>query len=120
MHGIVFGTTPGDIHRAGRTERSLTASGIATPARPALSCEALALALRSATGPVLLARAGSWLASSAPIRPIPSSATGRPLIGCGAIRHSPAWTRLLSRCGGDLQHRSWWPRAFPDPGFVYL
>jgi len=122
IRGVVFGFAPGDIHRAGRTQRSLTAAGVAAEDAPALGAKALACVLRGASDPVLLARAGSWLASPEKIAPIPSSETGRPLIACGANPSSPHWTRHLARCGGDFQRRSWLPRlrALPEPDIVYL
>ena len=120
IRGLVFGLAPGDFHRAGRTERSLAAAGIAVGREPALTVEALVCRLREASGPLLLARAGAWLAGSAPLASIPRSATGRPLIALGALLHDEKWTRHLARCGGDLQRRAWLPRALPEPGCVYL
>ena len=81
MRGLVFGLAPGDFHRAGRTERSLAAAGVAVGREPALTAEALAHRLREAPGALLLARAGAWLADRRPLAPVPHSATGRPLLG---------------------------------------
>lgn len=120
LRGLVCGFAPGDFHRAGRTERSVAAAGVALAREPTLTAEALVLTLRAASGPLLLARAGSWLADIAPLAPFPRSATGRPLVGLGALRHEEKWTRHLARCGGDLQRRSWLSRALPEPGVVYL
>ena len=69
---------------------------------------------------MLIARAGGWVAAQTSLAPFPSSATGRPLIGLGAIRQVEAWNRHLAWCGGDLQRRSWMPRTLPEPGCVYL
>lgn len=102
MRGLVFGFAPGDFHRAGRTERSLVAAGLAIENEPARSAEALVQRLRAVAGPLLLAPAGAWLTAATPLAPFQSSATGRPLIGLGAIHHEPAWKRHLARCGGDL------------------
>jgi len=120
--GVVFGFAPGDFHRAGRTQRSLTAAGVAVEDAPALGTEALVALLRGSGDSLLLARAGSWLASPEKIAPIPSSGTGRPLIACGADPSSPHWTSHLARCGGDFQRWSWLPRrrALPEPDVVYL
>ncbi len=120
LRGLVCGFAPGDFHRAGRTERSLATAGVVLESEPALNAEALAGTLRAASGPLLLARAGSWLADIAPLAPFPRSATGRPLVGLGALRHQEKWARHLASCGGDLQRRSWLPRALPEPGVVYL
>ncbi len=122
IRGVVFGFAPGDFHRAGRTQRSLRAAGVTAEDAPTLGAKALAQSIRGSGDPVLLARAGSWLASPEKIVPIPSSETGRPLIACGANPSSRHWTRHLARCGGDFQRRSWlWrPRALPEPDIVYL
>jgi glycosyltransferase involved in cell wall biosynthesis len=120
LRGLVFGLAPGDFHRAGRTERSLTAAGLALENEPALNVGALIRVLCGTDGPILLARAGTWLAGHARLPPIPPSATGRPLVAIGALRHDETWVRHLARCGGDLQRRSWLPSALPEPGLVYL
>ncbi len=120
LRGLVCGFTPGDFHRAGRTERSLRAAHAEVGDEPTLSTAALAEKLRAADGPRLLARAGVWLPRDVTLAPFPLSATGRPLIGLGALRHDPAWARHLARCGGDLQRRAWWPKALPELGCVYL
>ncbi len=120
LRGLVFGLAPGDFHRAGRTERSLAAADVAIEDEPALNVGVLVATLRAAAGSLLLARAGAWLVEGAPLAPFPPSATGRPLIGLGALWHDETWARHLARCGGDLQRRSWWPRTLPEPGFIYL
>lgn len=120
MRRLVFGFAPGDFHGAGRTERSLVAAGLAIENEPVLSAETLVQRLRAVAGPLLLAPAGAWLTAATPLAPFQSSATGRPLIGLGAIHQDLAWTRHLARCGGDLQRHSWWPRTLPPPGCVYV
>lgn len=120
MRGLVFGLAPGDFHRVGRTERSLTAAGVSIEQEPALTAAALAGKLRAATGPLLIARAGGWLVEETPLAIFPASATGRPVIGLGAIRNSREWRQHLARCGGDLQRPSWLPPALPEAGFFYL
>jgi glycosyltransferase involved in cell wall biosynthesis len=128
MRGLVFGVEPADVHRAGRTSRSLVAAGLCVDRPAALTAEALAGDLSAAREPVLIARAGVWLPQGRRIEAIPSSATGRPLIGVGAIldgphvRHREAekWTRHLARCGGDFRRRFLFSSSLPEPACVYL
>ncbi|MEA3212026.1 MAG: hypothetical protein QOE70_5083 [Chthoniobacter sp.] len=129
--GLVLAFAPCDWHRAGRTERSLAAAGLAVDREPAGDSGALAAQLRAGSGPVLIVAAGAWLVARGSIPAIPASATGKPLIGVGAIRQArdevsawnveaAAWSRHLRRCGGDLQRRSWLPRSLPRIAALYL
>jgi hypothetical protein len=120
LQGLVCGFEVGDFHRAGRTNRSLRAAGVAVEDAPTLSGEELARRLMEISGPLVLARAGAWLAGPDALEEFPSSGTGLPLVGFGAVRNDPGWERFLTHSGGDLQPRSWWPRELPEPAVLYV
>ena len=107
---------PPAVGRLGRTRRSLQLAGLhetaELPAQPAAW-----RALLAAGGPVLLVRAGAWLAGAAPFHLPHPSATGRALAAFGALRPAPdggpaaesaeapaarAWRDLLHATGGDF------------------
>ena len=120
MRALVFGFEPGEMWRFRRTERALAEAGVEI--ERAHSREEFVARLRTTSEPLWLVRAGAWRASSAPIPPIPSSATGRPLIALGMTLETgcahaagaascyvePAAAHALAlhlECGRD------WPRA---------
>ena len=78
---------------AERTRRALRQAGLETAA--ARGREALRAELAAHAGPAWLVRAGAWPVSSR-FEPPPSSATGRPLLGLGAVvggTEAPSWRR---------------------------
>ena len=112
-----------------RSIRSLRAARIERIAT--LDFTELGERLRCSTQAILLIRAGAWFVRETPLPAIPSSATGRPLIGLGASRvtagltqpefvEAREWARLLKKCGGDLARRGWWQRFLPFPSCVFL
>jgi glycosyltransferase involved in cell wall biosynthesis len=132
VRAIVFRREPGHGSLAGRTARSLRAAGVEaiTLVR---SLEEAAASLRGTEQPVLLAAAGAWMVRDALLPAFAPSATGRPLIGYGAVRPASGtaweepsehrfWTRLLGKCGGNLERRGWFAqgRHVPPPVCAYL
>ncbi len=125
MRGWILALDSGEAMRIGRTERALKHAGIASEIID--SGEELAARLRSAGEPVLLIEAGGWFVESDVLSPIPKSATGRPLIALGAVRHSShashpshlraeQWRDALQKHGGDFD-RAGNP---PPPACTYL
>ena len=111
---MVFAEAPGDRYRAGRSLRPLSAAGLGVLDLTRSSIEAAA----PPRAGVWFVRAGAW-PIAAPARILagllpPSSATGRPLCALGAVHAAPrnfdsvpgelapAWSKLLSATGGDL------------------
>ncbi len=82
MRALVYASEPHDFARLSRTLRSLAACNV----EPAIArdAETLAQALSVADEPLWLVRAGAWQTYPVPMRAIPPSASGRPLIGLGA------------------------------------
>ncbi len=81
MRALVFAAESRDFARILRTIRSLAAAGVESRVVPTHA--ELAGELLAASEPQWLVRAGAWQPLPAPIRPIPRSASGRPLIGLG-------------------------------------
>lgn len=74
--------------------------------------------LRNASEPVLWRASGAWPLRESSLPAIPSSATGRPLIALGAVRDgegADSWQALLTRHGGDFDHRGWFAPRLPPP-----
>src|SRR5208282_1666688 len=103
---------PGDSLRAGRTLRSLQAAGMPAEEIGALTSDEFRRLLLSGA-PLLLLRAGTWLARPAGLELPRPSATGKGLCALGAIRTPPeteaettraanAWRKLLAETGGDF------------------
>ena len=78
---VVYASEPGDFARLSRTLRSLAACKV--EAVVAHDPDVLFRALRSADAPLWIIRAGAWHPYPAPMRAIPQSTSGRPLIGLG-------------------------------------
>ncbi|AKT43338.1 uncharacterized protein CMC5_075700 [Chondromyces crocatus] len=103
--GFVFGGAEPALFE--RTRRALAQVGV--PAERCADEGALTRALCSASGPAWILRSGAWPIAFAPP---PPSATGKPLLGVGAL-HAPdqdqlagGWDTLLASTGGDLSR---WP-----------
>ena len=131
MRGLVFGMKPADLAKIGRTQRSMAAAGVIVDDDPVLTQKALCDRIGDVSTPILLVRAGAWFCGRHKIPDLSSSATGRPVIGLGAIRNAtgaarfehPAarrWTRLLARSGGDFDRLSPFSRGLPEIASIYL
>ncbi len=129
MEAIVFRREAGHGILEERSIRSLRAAGIERIA--SVDFTGLGERLRGVSQAILLIRAGAWFVCDTPLPAIPSSATGRPLIGLGASRvaaglarsefgEAREWASLLKKCGGDLARRGWWQRSLPCPSCVFL
>jgi glycosyltransferase involved in cell wall biosynthesis len=111
---FVYGSQPGDFYRSGRTLRSLHVAGVAATETGEATSERLG-AILGQGAPVLLLRAGTWLARTGPIDLPHPSATGIGLCALGAVRvpresdsdaeaTAAAWKALLAETGGNLDH----------------
>jgi len=128
VKAIVFGGESGTLLE-GRTVRSLREAGIAEAVATGGFAD-LGAALRAAQEPLLLLEAGTWLSADLPLPVALPSATGRPLIGIGAIRahaipgklrgEADEWTAFLRRSGGDFNRLRWWTRQMPQVRSLYL
>ena len=122
MHGWILAPDSGDAMRIGRTQRALAQAGIASEIVE--SREEWIARLGSAVEPALLIEAGAWFAGKEAIPPIPASATGRPLIALGAVRHptrpthprAEQWRAALHKNGGDFDSTE----NLPPPACAYL
>ena len=110
----VYSTQPGDLYRSGRTLRSLEAAGVPATETAEPAPERLR-AILGLGAPLLLLRAGMWLARTGPIELPHSSATRIGLCALGAVRvpresdpdadaAAAAWKALLAEAGGNLDH----------------
>ncbi|EYF05830.1 glycosyltransferase [Chondromyces apiculatus] len=103
---ILADGAPLHLARPLRTLRALAQLGV--HAEPCADLPSLADALRTSPGPAWILRAGAW-----PIAfvPPPASATGKPLLGLGALWRpdtdllAGGWDALLASTGGDLARR---------------
>lgn len=90
-------TTPGEgPWLAARTLRALHRLGLGATC---VAEEDVAGAVARLREPVWLLRAGAWPARAPALAP---SATGRPLLGFGAVKGDAAWDAALAATGGDL------------------
>lgn len=90
-------TTPGEgPWLAARTLRALQRLGLGAAC---VAEDDLAAAVARLREPVWLLRAGAWPARAPAVAP---SATGRPLLGFGAIKGDAEWDAALAATGGDL------------------
>jgi len=127
---FVFQSRPGDFYRVGRTLRSLNAAGITAepigPLDPSSFHHILAQ-----PEPVLLIRAGAWLANAGRL-PLPTpNATGRGTCALGCLRppaladdsvHPAAdqWKKFFSITGGDFNRARGATIEFPDVLSLHL
>jgi glycosyltransferase involved in cell wall biosynthesis len=125
LRAFVFSDDSADAYRAGRSFRSLTSAGIT--AAQLLKPSGWREILRSG-GPLLILRAGAWLANPRAFRPPHPSATGKPLCALGATRmpaesdastgaSAAAWRNLLAETGGDFSRS---PNPFPLAASLFL
>lgn len=128
---FVFGDSPGDRHRAGRTARALR--GVAADVETVCDLAAAALADRLATapGPVWLVRSGAWPADMRALALPSTSDTGLPVCALGAWRPEPGmpvppdgetakWAAFLAETGGDWSHLPGLADRLPPLASVYL
>ena len=123
MRGWIHALDRVDAARVGRTRRAFARAGVATEVVAARA--ELIERLCGAHESTFLIAAGTWLVDSDAFSTIPSSATGRPLIALGAVRHSSdesadQWRRALSRRGGDLDIRRLFAPRVPAPHCAWL
>ena len=119
MRGWILALEPGDARRLGRTKRAFAQAGIAPEIVE--SRDDVISRLASVNEPVLLLVAGAWFVEKGALPPIPTSATGRPLIALGAGRDSPdelhpRWREAVRKHGGDFDHAC----ELPPVASVYL
>ncbi len=103
LPAVVLARTTEEYRLSGRTIRSLTEAGFVARVSETVD---------EADGPVLLAKAGSWL-RSASVLPVPRQAE---FIGIIA-EDSNDWSAEWRRCGGEIRWRRWWQRRLPS---VYM
>ncbi len=119
MRGWILALDPADAIRIGRTERALAQAGVLCEIVSSL--EDLVARIYSANEPQLLIEAGAWFVGKDALPQIPASATGRPLIALGAIRHlshlhAEQWRTVLQKSGGDFDSAG----NLPTPACAYL
>jgi glycosyltransferase involved in cell wall biosynthesis len=129
---FIFSDRRGIPLLAGRTLRAIAAAGLQAEDVCSLAPAALAQSLAAALSPVWLLRAGAWPVGPFPAAPPPSSASGLPLLGLGAITPASsgcvnecdderdAWSRLLQQTGGDFTGIADLAEQLPSPASVYL
>ena len=124
-------TGPRDDLLVGRTERSLSAAGVALKGPAIRSLDELTQVLADCVAPVVLMRAGAFLAQPGVLAALSPSATGKPLAGFGAVLFEKGecsrwrtvareWRKLLDSTGGDLDRRGFFRRRLPEPASIYL
>ena len=129
MRGLILALEPGEKARIGRTHRALAEARLAPEI--AASRDELIERLCAAEEPVLLIAAGAWFVNSNALPPIPASATGRPLIALGAVRHSShpsheshrhieKWRTVLERRGADFDTPRIFAPKIPPPACAML
>ncbi len=127
---FVFQSRPGDHYRVGRTLRSLHAAGIPVEAIGPLDASGFQRVLELSE-PVLLVRAGAWLANPGTLALPAPSATGRGTCTFGCLRplasalptvHPAleAWRKLFAATGGDFNRARGFAQEFPDWITVHL
>lgn len=128
---FVFCTKPSDRYLAGRTSRSLLNAGLSAQSLDDLPLPSILDRIRLDQGPMLLVRAGAWLARAGELKFPNPSATDRPLCALGTLRLPPdcrdnneaeanQWRLLLKASGGDFNANQSPRNEFPTPVIAYL
>ena len=127
---FVFCTKPSDRYLAGRTSRSLLNAGLSAQSLDDLPLPSILDRIRLDQGPMLLVRAGAWLARAGELKFPNPSATDRPLCALGTLRLPPdcrdnyeaeanQWQQFsLWQFRSDFPYISWVCSLFFEPACV--